>query len=214
VQALDLDPMAAERARAVIDDRTTRLTMLLVDDIDLIKEMTDKNKAGDADAARAVFNELWERFEPGAPKAPLAEPLKGVLDAGQHAAMKALVDEYWEAWIDWELRSNESRRDSPAARARVQKRLSMQLFEREVREAYNATLRRYQQALDGIYAAVEPTDEQRERIRTIIIDHIKATRLAASPAQRRETNMVIYRMLDDERKEKLFAYMTSIVIRD
>lgn len=214
VQALELDPETAERARAVIDERTHGITMLLVDDIELIKEMTDRNKAGERDAALAVFSELWERFEPGAPRAPLAKPLAGVLDDGQHASMTALVDEYWEAWIDWELRNNEKNRGDPAARARVQRRLSLRLFQREVQEAYEASLRRYQQALDGIYGAVEPTDEQREKIRRIIIDHIKSTRLQATPAQRREANMTIYRMLDDGRREKLFAYMTSIVIRD
>ena len=48
--------LPAERARAVIDARTQRITMLLVDDIELIKEMTDKNKSGDRDAARLIFD--------------------------------------------------------------------------------------------------------------------------------------------------------------
>lgn len=214
VQELSLDEETAERARGVIDARMTDITMMLVDDIETIKQMTDKNRAGDTAAAQATFDELWERFEPGAPKAPLAEPLAEVLDEAEMRRVHKLVDEYWDALIDWELRNNPQRQQDPATRERVQRRIAKQLFQREVTEAYEASLRRYQQALDGVYAAVDPTPEQRERIRRIIIDHIKATRLRATPEERREANMTIYRMLDDERKEKLFAYMTSIVIRD
>ena len=57
-------------------------------------------------------------------------------------------------------------------------------------------------------------EKQRQAIRIIIIEHIKRTRLNATPGQRRSTNLEIYRMLDDERKEKLFEYMTRFVIPD
>ena len=213
IQGLHLDPATAELAREIIDARTRNISMMLVDDIELVGEITVKNGAGDEAGARAVFNGLWERFDPGTPRAPLMDPLSGVLDAAQRAELRGLVDEYWDAWIDWELRKNKNR-EKPATRQRAERRLARQLFQREVREAYDVSLKRYQQALEGIFAAIEPTDEQRVEIRNIVIDHIKATRLSATSAQRREANMTIYRLLDDERKERFFGYMSAIVIPD
>ncbi len=214
LQELGLDQATAEAARAVADERTFSITMMLVDELDLIKEMTDKRTAGDNEAAQALFGEMWDNFEPGAPRAPLIEPLKAVLDDEQIATLEGLVDEYWEALIDWELRNNEKRQQNPQVRKRVERRIALRLFQREVQEGYEASLRRYQQAIDAIAEAVQPTPEQRESIRTMIIEHIKATRLNATPAQRRTVQMRIYRMLDDDRKEKLFGYLTEIVIRD
>ena len=213
IQALHLDVATADRAREIIYERTHAITMMLVDDIELIGEMTEKNRDGDEDAARALFNKLWEGFDPGTPRSPLFGPLSGVLGDEKMATLRGLVDEYWDAWIDWQLRNNKNR-EKPAIRKRAEQRLAMQLFEREVREAFDASLKRYQQALDGIYAAVDPTDDQRAQIREIVIDHIKATRLRATPADRRAANMTIYRLLDDDRKELLFGYMSAIVIPD
>ncbi|HHN78094.1 MAG TPA: hypothetical protein ENK11_05390 [Phycisphaerales bacterium] len=214
VQKLDLDEVTRERTREIIDQRALDVSMLLVDHIDTVKEITDRLPAGEDDAARELLYDIWESFEPDAPRAPLLGPLGGVLSPDQLAEVRRLVDDYWAAWIDWDLRGSEKRRKDPAARARVEKRLAFHLFEREVRRGYDASLGHYREAVEAIYNAVDPTDEQREAIREIIIDHIKSTRLHATPAQRRETNMKIYRMLDDERKERLFAYMIRVILPD
>ena len=214
LQQLDLDTETAEAAREIVDGRTFGVTMMLVDELDRIKEMTDKRLAGDGDGARVIFDEMWRAHDPDETRSPLVVPLKTVLDDDQMETLTTLVDEYWDAWIDWELRNNEKRRANPEVRQRVERRLALGLFQREVQEGYEASLRRYQQAIDSVAEAVEPTPEQRERIRMIIIEHIKATRLQATPVERRATNLKIYRMLDEDRKEKLFEYMTRFVIPD
>lgn len=214
LQELDLDSATAEAARAIVDARTESITMMLVDELDRIKEMTDRTTEGDKEGAQEIFDEIWSAHDPNGARSPLIEPLASVLNESQTASLTSLVDEYWDARIDWELRNNEKRRENPQVRERVSRRIAKQMFQREVRENYDASLRRYQQAIDGVAEAVQPTPEQRERIRVIIIEHIKATRLKATPAERRATNLAIYRMLDDERKEKLFEYMTRFVIPD
>ncbi|MBZ0172258.1 MAG: hypothetical protein K8E66_07765, partial [Phycisphaerales bacterium] len=201
---LDLDDATREKAREIVEQRALDIAMLLVDRIDLVRDMTDLIMAGDRDAARRMLHDMWGEFEPDAPRDPLLKPLKEILEPAQIGEVRRLVDEYWNAWIDYELRDQEERREKPQARERVTRRLSFEIFEREVREGYDASLSRYRQALDAVYNAVMPTDEQREAIRSIVIEHIKTTRLSATPAQRRETNMRIYRLLDDERKERLF----------
>ncbi len=214
VQQLELDDAARARVRETIDKRALDISMLLVDHIDTVKEITDLTASGDRDAARRLLHGLWEAFEPGEPRAPMLDAWRGVLTDEQADEARRMVDEYWDAWIDWELRHNEARRENPAVREHVAGRLAYQLFEREVRRGYDASLAHYRRAIEAIENAVDPTDAQREAIRDIIIEHIKATRLEATPAQRREVNMRIYRMLDEQRRERLFAYMTRVVLPD
>jgi hypothetical protein len=146
-------------------------------------------------------------MDPTGARDPLIESLVAVLTDDQRAELRRLVDEYWEAWIAAAGAEGEAREDTV-------RRLTSQLFREEAREAYEVSLRRYHDAMRAIYDAVEPTPEQRAAIRATVIEHIKATRLDATPAQRREAMLRIYRLLDDERQERLFAYMARIVIAD
>lgn len=214
VQKLGLDEAALERARAVIDERAFAVTMHLVDHLDTIREMTDANTEGRREEAERLYEELWSAFDEKTERSPLLGPLAGVLGPEDTATVRRLVDDYWEAWIDAELRGRGAADADDETRGRVSRRLAFGLFQSEVRDSYETSLRRYQQAIEGVSNAVGPTPEQRQQIRLIVIEHIKATRLSATPAQRRETNLKIYRMLDDERKEKLFEYMTRFVIPD
>jgi hypothetical protein len=212
IQELGLDEATLERAKAVIDERSFAVTMHLVDELDTIREMTDARMDGRPEDAQELFNDLWSSFDENTERSPLIKPLEAVLEPDDAAALRRLVDEYWEAWIDAELGGRMDAGDN--ARERVARRLALGLFQREVQDSYETSLRRYQQAIEGVSNFVEPTPEQRQEIRMIIIEHIKATRLAATPEQRRQTNLKIYRMLDDERQEKLFMYMTRFVIPD
>lgn len=214
VQRLGLDEETLERARLVIEDRAFAVTMHLVDHIDTIKEITDANTAGQRDRTERLFEDLWSSFDPEMSRSPLLKPLSGVLEPDASEVVRRLVDEYWEAWIDAELRNRGAADADEPTRRRVSREIALGLFQREVRDSYETSLRRYQQAIEGVSGFVKPTPEQRDQIRLIVIDHIKATRLSATPAQRRETNLKIYRMLDDERKEKFFEYMTRFVIPD
>jgi hypothetical protein len=55
-----------------------------------------------------------------------------------------------------------------------------------------------------MYEIVEPTKEQREAIRAIVIEYIRETRLNPTPEQRREAARRIYQILDEEDRVKLF----------
>jgi hypothetical protein len=52
LQELDLDEQTAEAAREIVDERSFAVTMMLVDELDRIKEMTDKRTAGRASRGR------------------------------------------------------------------------------------------------------------------------------------------------------------------
>ncbi|MFG0259388.1 MAG: hypothetical protein ACF8LK_03465, partial [Phycisphaerales bacterium JB041] len=101
-----------------------------------------------------------------------------------------------------------------AARAQTERQLAYEMFAAEVRAGYNATLLRYRQAMDALYEAVQPTDEQRERMRAILIEHIRETQLQPTPAQRRATNRRIYDLLDEERRGLMFDYLLLRVVPD
>jgi len=210
LQLLDLDPETREHANTIVEQRAADVAVMLVDRIDTIREMTDESLAGNADRAAELMRELYIGFQPDQARDPLLAPLAGVLDDEQLAELERMLDEYWSAWVASEIGATAT----DEQRAQGERRLAFQLFQEEVRRGYEVSLRRYKQAMDAVYEAVQPTDEQRAGIRGIIIEHIKTTRLKATPAQRRETMMQIYRLLDDERREKLFAYMTRVVIPD
>ncbi len=208
LELLELDEATAARARAAVDARSLELAMMLVDEIDTVREITDQMASGDTKAARETLAALWDRFEPGRPRSPLLNDLGEILTPEQMAEMHRLLDEYWDAWI------RGTGLIDPAARQSTQDRLAFELFQAEVREAYDASLRRYREALDAIFTAIEPTTEQREQIRSIVIEHIRQTRLSPTIAQRREAMTKIYRLLDDDRRERLFDYMVRFVVRE
>lgn len=209
LEKLRLDPATLEAALAVVSRRQAALAALLVERIDDVREATDAIRAGDAARARELARGLHAAFEPDRPRDALLPALAEVLTPEQTAEMRRLLDEYWSAWIAWEARGG-----AGLPRDRVQARLIFQLFQEEVRRAYDVSLRHYRDVLEGVYAAIDPTEAQRESVRTIVIDHISETRLDATPEQRRATMRRIYDALDDERRALLFDYVVRALIND
>jgi len=209
VKLLDLDEETRRRAEQVVADRAMAVTMLLVDEIDTVREITDHVTAGRGGEARALIQEMRLVLDEGGARDPLVEPLRDVLSEGEAAELERLLDEYWTALVDSEVGDA-----PPRERAATERRLAFQIFQGEVREAYEVSLRRYREALDAIYESVEPTEEQRSAIRDIVIEHIKRTRLSATPSQRRETMVRIYRMLDEDRQERFVGYLLRVVVPD
>lgn len=210
LRLLDLDDETRRRAEQIVDDRSLAVAMLLVERIDDIKEMSDHQIAGRPREAREILERLHAEFDPPA-RDPLAAPLAEVLSAEQHRELMRILDEYWMALIDAE---GGGRMDEGRASERVEQRLVFRVFQEEVREGYEVSLRRYREALEAIYAAVEPTDEQREAMREIVIDHIRETRLAATPAQRRATMLRMYDLLDEGRQVKYVEYLLRFIVPD
>jgi tRNA-dihydrouridine synthase len=204
-RVLDLDADALERVRDIEADRGVSLVVMLIDRIDDLRDMTDATTAGDAQAARAIMRSMWEDHDTKEPVLPSLKALGDALLPEQLAETQRLADEYMHAWA-------EEQRTEGETVEQAKQRLAFQLFQEEVRYAYDASLTTTRQALEGIYNAVNPTPEQREEIRTIVIDHIKHTRLKATPEQRREAMRRIYDMLDEDRKGKLFDYTMQIVV--
>lgn len=207
------DPELNERAIRIELDRTIRLAMLLVDEIDLMRESTDAIRDGDQERAREIQSKFHEMLDPGKPHDPMSGPLGELLDDDQRDLYEKMLEEYWDAWVQWSLRNRDGK-ITDRMRENTRARLTLRLFQREMNKAYEMSLRHYREALEAVYAAVDPTDEQRQEIRSIVIDHIKATRLGATPANRREVMHTIYNMLDDERRVKLYDYLLRIVVPD
>lgn len=216
VLLLDLDEATTRRITEVIDARDMAIAMLLIEQIDAVKEISDAIIAEETDRAGELQLKLWATFEPDAPRSPLLTPLAEVLDTDQLAEVQRLCDEYWQALIDWQTRNRKKTTHdrTKAIRDRVEKQLAFRLFQREIRIGYEATLRRYHDAMDAIYQAVEPTDAQREQMRAILIDHIRTTKLTATPAHRRAATRAMYDLLDEDRRGLLFDYLLIQVVPD
>ena len=208
-ELLDVPHDLKERARQLGEERLNTMAFALVDEIDLVREITDRLTAGETAEARELQRELRDRIEPDMPRSPMLAELSDL--AGEHAPeLRSIVDEYWSVRIDRALADRDP--DNAKARARVEQRLSEELFLREVRRAYEQSLQRYRQALDAIYNAVDPTPEQRAQIRSLVIEHIKQTRLEPTLAERRGAMRRIYDLLDEPRRAKLFDYAMLIAL--
>lgn len=197
-----IDQEHREGAHKVAQARRLAIGMLLVDNIDVVKEASDAIRAGEKDEAQAVYRQLHDQFNPDHVRDPLLEAWKDVLSEQEVQQIQQLVDEYWDACIEWELRNARVRPDT--ARKKTQRRLSFQLFQREIGEAYNWSLRPIQQRLESIYQATEPTEEQRAAIREVMIDYIRQSRLRPSPEQRQTAAARIYDLLDEKQRLQLF----------
>ena len=182
-------------------DREGAINMLLVDQIELVERSVDAFRAGDANKELGLLRELRAKIDPENTRDPLLKPLSEVLAPEQHAELSRVLDEYWKAWVDWELLGESDR--SEQARARTQGRLVLKLFQEEVRQAYDRTLRPYRDRLERIDFIAEPTPEQRTQIRTAMIDFIRQTRLQPSIAERRRAAQRIYAALDETRRLRL-----------
>lgn len=210
VGRLDVPNEVKQRARELELERSRRLALRLVDELDLLRSLTDATRAGADAEARVLMAELCRRLEPNPEAAPLLEQLTALAGDDHAEELRSMVEGYWDALIERRAGPDAP----PAARARAEATLLEQRFQRELRAAYESSLRRYQQAIDAVAEAVRPTPEQREAIRTIVIEHIKATRLQATPAQRRESMRAIYETLDEGRRALLFDYAMRIALPD
>lgn len=215
VRLLDLAPERSATVQAALRDYDMEIAMMLVDRIDDVRVISDAVVAGDRDEAQRLLLALWREHDPKQARSPLLDRLGPLLTTEELAEVTRLVDNYWAAWIRSELPADAAQADDALRaqlRTRTEQRLAFVLFQEEVRQGYELTLRRYRDAMDGIYAAIEPTEEQREAVRTIILTHIKSTRLEATQAQRRAAYHEMYSVLDDARREKLFDYLLRQVI--
>ncbi len=205
---LVLDPVQREQARQRIENRQTELGMLLVDHIDVIREITDAIRSGDQDTAAKLSHDLYDMYDPQHLRAPLLESLSDVLPADSVKELQQLVDEYWQAWIDWELRSTPDADEN--ARQAAAARLAFTLFQVEMRSAYEWTLRPYHNRLQTIYEITEANDEQRAEIRAAIIDYVRESRLQPTDEQRRAVTQRIYDVLNEQQRLRLFE---QVVLR-
>ncbi|MDX2132546.1 MAG: hypothetical protein SFY69_10900 [Planctomycetota bacterium] len=205
---LDLEPDVRERAKSVASDRAVRLGTRMIEDIERVRVISDATQAGDRERAADLVREFWHEFEAGEPREPLLAEIAGMLTTEQAASLRRLTDEYWNAWIDWELRN--SKDTSERARERVRTRLAFQLFQDEVRQAYERIIKPYRDRIEGLYGALDPTPEQREAIRDVVIAYVKESKAKPTPEQRRAVLGKIYRLLDEERRAKFF----DLVARD
>ena len=205
------DPEHLAAARDLDNKRLSDLTFYLVDEIDAIREITDSMTAGNQAGAQVLLAQLRQRFEPDLPRDPLSPTLESMLTLDQRTEYNRIINDYWLRWASAQSDTMNLKQDSEAYK-KIENQLNNQLFQQDIQQAYQYSIKRYRDSLDAIYTEVQPTDEQRAQIRDIMITHIKNTRLEATIEQRQAAMLEIYNLLDDERREKLFLYITRVAI--
>ena len=206
------DPEDLARAREMGTSRVFDLAELLVNEIDTVRTITDAIAEGNTTYAQTLLAQLRLRHDPDMLRDPLRAELEPMLEATQRERFDRILDEYWDAWIAANTPESEQdmqgRPRTQAVHQRIENRLNNELFQRDIANAYEYSLRRYRDAMQAMYDAIQPTPEQRAWIRNRVIQHIKDTRLNPTLEQREALMLEIYDMLDEDRQTKLFLYMT------
>lgn len=207
IELLNLDPERRQHTWKIIEDYRDSVRDLLVDQIDLLREATDAQKAGENRRVQELYQTLYAAFNPDGDRDQLAAPLWGVLAPEEQRDFDGLVSAYWDAWVGWELRNRQNITDTQ--RSETQKRLAFKLFQQQIARAYQGNLRPYQSKLESIYTITEPTDQQRAQLRELVIEFIRTTRLAPTAEQRADLARQIYDVLNEAQRVKLTQYALS-----
>lgn len=206
------DPDDLARARELGTSRVFDLAELLVDEIETVRTITDALAEGNNAYAQTLLAQLRLRHDPEMLRDPLRAGLEPMLEDAQRERFDRILDEYWDAWIAANTPESDQNMQgqprTPAIKQQIENRLNNELFQRDIANAYEYSLKRYRDAMQAMYDAIEPTPEQRAWIRNRVIQHIKDTRLNPTLEQREALMLEIYDMLDGERQTKLFLYMT------
>ncbi|MEM7756208.1 MAG: hypothetical protein AAF297_11295 [Planctomycetota bacterium] len=204
-----------ERVQALEAQRLETLANALVEHMDLVTQISELNAEGRRDEARELLETFRDRVEPERERDVLFAEIEDLVGPENVPELRRIVDEYWDSLIDRRLiGSGADPETAPERRrTRIQASLERGLFEREIRRAYDQSLKTTRDALEGIYAAVEPTDDQRDTIRAIVLEDFQRTGIAArTGADRRATMRRVYDALDEDRRGRLFDYAMRIVV--
>lgn len=208
---LTTDPDHLAAARELDSKRIFDLTIYLVDEIDTVRQITDSMTAGNQTGAQVLLAQLRQRFEPNLPRDPHSPELESMLTQDQRTEYNRIINDYWLRWASAQSDAMNLNPNSDDYKV-IENQLNNQLFQQDIQQAYQYSLKRYRDSLDAIYTEIQPTNEQRAQIRDIMITHIKDTRLKATIEQRQSAMLEIYNLLDDERRQKLFLYITRVAI--
>ena len=210
------DPDDLATARDLGTQHIFEIAELLVDEIETVKAITDAITSGNNAYAQTLLAQLRLRHDPDTLRDPLRAQLEAMLDEDQQARFDRILDEYWNAWVSASTpEADQNMQGAPKSQAaykRIENQLNNQLYQQDIRNAYEHSLSRYRDAMQAMYDAIEPTPEQRTWIRDRVIQHIKDTRLRATLEQREALMLEVYDMLDEDRRVKLFAYMTRAAL--
>ncbi len=210
------DPDERTRARELTTARVFDLAEILVDEIDTVRAITDAIANNNTTLARTLGAQLRLRHDPNMQRDPLRPQLEDMLSEPQRQRLERILDDYWRRWVSAntpeDQRNMQGLPRSEAVYKQIENQLNTQLYQQDIARAYEYSLRRYHDAMQAMYEAIEPTDDQRAWIRNRVIEHIKQTRLQPTLEQREALLLEIYHHLDEDRQSKLFAYMARAAI--
>lgn len=209
--AMSLDEVTRARVKHVVAERNVAVGVLLVKRIEQTQAIADAIDRKDKERSDALMNELFTEFDPLKMRGPMLGELVQVLSFDEVAELARIDNEYWEAWTQWELRGKKEKDRTPEACEKLEDRLAFQLFQEDVRRAYDTILKPYREKIDKLCEEINPTPEQREAVIKLVIQYLQSSRLEATEEQRREFLQGLYGVLDEPRRARLFAVVAREV---
>lgn len=210
---LELSDQAREYCRGVFAERRLALGVMLAEHLDEALAYGEAMEQRDRDLTTeftTFFRDRWERSASpptSASASGLQSSLAAVLSPEQYVDLERMLNEYWQAWVAWELRSRKTITEADCQRTRA--RLERTVFSEELRRAYDDQIKPYREKLEKLHEAVDPTAEQRTAIRSAVADFLRESRLRPTAEDRRALMRSLYRALDQERRAVFFELVAA-----
>lgn len=213
VGLLGLDDQAREYCRGVFAERRLAMGVLLADHLDesfAYGDSIQKREREITSELTTFFRDRWELSRSPSlawGRSDLVLTLAVVLSPEQYVELERMLNEYWQAWVAWELRTRRNPTEADCERTRL--RLERTIFSEELRRAYDDQIRPYKEKLEKLREATDPTPEQWEEIRGAVAEFLRESRLRPRAEHRRELMGRMYRALDEDRRAKFFELVAA-----
>lgn len=167
LEALDklkLDTETRAKADEIIAKRYTVLDNVVQDNLLLLNELNNARLAGNRDESRRLLRELYAKAKPYLDRGSLADELKPVLTADQHARLVKMVEEYQRAAVKDRIGAmGDDGEPMTQAKADITERLTQLGI--EVRRSYERRVQSGGREFDKFLADLNVTPEQEAKIR-------------------------------------------------
>lgn len=205
-----MDQETRDSVRHVMEHHAQAMRRLVLANIDLFANDKDALKPNDGGAVRRLAKDLYDTWEFKDVRDPLLPAFEATLSSEQIQQVRTLVEEYWKTVLDADVQNAMKDRKKPPteedlrkAREQAQGRVLLEQFRREVSTAYESTLRPVQRRLDNICTAVAATDDQRQQIRSVLLNFAREGRLPGDASDKANLARAIYDLLDESQRLKM-----------
>jgi hypothetical protein len=208
---LTLSPDTRAKADAIVRERQALIDSLVQDNLKLLAESKSARDAGDQDAARRAYRELFAKAKPYFDRGSLIEELRPVLSTDEHTQLVGMVSAYRAASAKDRAEYPDAAQPRAGRTARAGSPVAemfgaaasenLETLGLEVKASYDRVFLSGQRDFEETLQALALSPEQESTIRRLVTDQFQKSFGKVSPADRRRIMMKVYRELTPEQRK-------------